>query len=62
MIAFDKCPWCGTIPKATFPDVDGGCTLRHPIGKCPILSGSMWLFATPEDAAEAWNRKKKVRA
>ena len=59
MIAFDKCSWCGTMPKVVFPDEDGGCTLHHPIGQCQFLSGSVWLFATPEEAAETWNRRGK---
>lgn len=53
------CPWCGRAPALKYPDEDGGCTLRHPIGKCGFLSGQVWLFATPEQAVEAWNRRSQ---
>ena len=44
------CPFCGKVPKIKFPDADGGCTILH---ICKFVFNP--TFATPEDAAKAWN-------
>ena len=55
MVKLEGCPWCGKAPKLKFPDEDGGCTLTHRCAKG--FADCLELFATPEQAAEAWNTR-----